>query len=265
AYLKASQSGLSLRSLAVQAKLSSGYLPMVLSGQRILSDKALKKLSPFLRLNPQEKSYLNYLVQLGTSDSQEEKLSALEHMEKFKKYRDANTREIEVHRYLTRWYYVAIREMAALPGFKNDPAWIQRKLKTPVPASEIKAALDFLISKDYLKVQPDGTVANPERQIDCVGGVYRLALGKFHHEMLSLASDSIENTRSAERSIQGHTFAVSPGNFDQARRILDEAIEKIKRLSEPVTPEVSAVYHVEVALFPLTQANNTADSTRKKP
>ncbi|MBC7690263.1 MAG: hypothetical protein H7222_00710, partial [Methylotenera sp.] len=40
AYLKASQSGLSLRSLAVQAKLSSGYLPMVLSGQRILSDKA---------------------------------------------------------------------------------------------------------------------------------------------------------------------------------------------------------------------------------
>ena len=253
AYRKASQPGFSLRTLAKRAGLAAGYLPMVLGGKRPLTAKALSKLAPFLGLNASEQSFLESLLVLGTSGFHEAHLGALERMKRFQLYQKLNPRETEVYQYLTHWYYVAIREMAALPGFQLNAAWIQERLCVSVPLSEVKAALEFLLRNDFLKTNEAGGVEPLDaKALDCTGGVYRVALSQFHREIFDLAAKAIQNFPREERNIQGHTFALSEKGYATAQAILEEAIQKVQRLGE-MEKSGDSVYHMEIALFPLTK------------
>lgn len=252
AYRKANQSGFSLRNLAKQAGLAAGYLPMILNGKRPLTQHALSRLSPFLGLSPSEQSYLESLTVFGTADSPDARLSALERMKRFGSYQTHNQRESELLEYLTHWHYVAIREMASLPGFQPDPEEIQARLQVPVTLTEIRGALDFLFKNGFLETNPDGSVRPPEKALECKGSVYRVALAKFHREIFDLAVKSIDNVPSSERNIQGHTFALKSENYSKAREIVEDAIRRIRELGES-EGEGDSVYQMEIALFPLTQ------------
>ena len=258
AFRKASQSDFSMRWLAKQAGLASGYLSMVLSRKRPLAGAASAKLIPSLGLNASEVSFFENLLVLGNSDSHDARLAAFERMNRFQKFQKSSSREAEVYEYLTHWYFVVIREMAIMPGFRADASWIQMRLRFAVPLKEIKQALDFLLQNGYILMAEDGSVSLPEKDINCSGGIYRLALAKFHNEIFSLAGQSIENTPSAERNIQGYTCKLDAKRFVQAKAIVDEALLKIQELSalekneSQLNGETDAVYHLELALFPLT-------------
>ena len=116
-------------------------------------------------MNASERSFLEQLVILGTSDSHEARVDALERMKRFQAYQKNNPRETETYEYLTHWYYVAIRETAAAwPGFNLDPEWIQAQLAAPVSLKEIKDAVSFLIKNGFLKLGPEQEFDQPPGQ-----------------------------------------------------------------------------------------------------
>ena len=250
AYMKATQSKFSLRFLAKQAALATGYLPMVFKGTRPLSANALAKIMPHLGMTSAEQSFLDCLWVLGTTTSHESRVAALERMKRFSQFRSNNETETAAYQYLSHWYYVAIREMATTPGFCDDPEWIQERLRFQVTLKETKDALDFLFKNNYLEKTPDGSIKAPTDVLNCSGGIYRVGLVHFHREIMRLASDSIDKVPSEERNIMGHTCALSAENFEKARAIAEEAIQKIRDLGANQTGD--SVYHLEVALFPLT-------------
>ncbi len=262
AFKKSSQSKFSLRSLSKKAGLASGYLPMVMGGKRELSQAALSKLIPFLGLIAAEQSFFENLLVLGISDSHEARVIAIERMQDFKKYQTHNQQDTEVYTYLSRWYYVAIREMACLTEFKLDPEWIQDQLNYSVPLKEIKDAIEFLKLHKYLEVNQAGEVIPPEKDLNCSGPVYRMALAKFHREIFDLAILSIDKVNSADRNIQGHTLAVSQASFEKTQKILNEAIEKIREIGRK-EKDGERIYHLEVALFPFTrQTKNNGEEPK---
>jgi uncharacterized protein (TIGR02147 family) len=251
-YRKSAHAGFSIRSLSKQAGLAAGYLPMVLGGKRPLTGKALAKLGPFLGLGASELSFLENLMILGTTDSHDARVAALDRMKRFQLYQARNPKETEVYQYFTHWPYVAIREMASLQGFRLDPEWIQSRLRVAVPLKEIKEAIEFLVRNGFLELDANGSVRPPDKSIECSGSVYRVALTKFHRELFELAARSIENAASSERNILGHTFSVRSENFPKANLIIEEAVQRIRALGE-AEREGDSVYHLEVALFPLTK------------
>lgn len=249
-YKRATQSKFSLRALAKQAGLATGYLPMILKRTRPLSAAALAKLVPFLGLNSNEQSFLDLILILGTSDSHEARMVALDRMSRFAQFRNQNGKDSRVYEYLTRWYYVAIREMAASKEFHADAAWIQERLRFQVSQKEIQEALDFLFENKYLEKLPDGSVRPPEADLDCSFGVYRVALAEFHREIMRLASESIEKVPSEERKIMGHTFSFDTEDLEKAKNIVEDALKQIREL-EKKNRKGNSVYHFEMALFPL--------------
>ena len=185
AYLKKTLPRFSLRKLSTQADLSPGYLPQVLSGGIALSMKALVKLLPHLQLDSSERVYFEHLVKLCTSDSPDARIEALGRMKKFSSYRRNNPNEAQFFGYMSRWYYIAIREMAHLPDFKADPAWIQARLRSKISLDEIQEALNFLSTNGFIEIRPDGTVVSSKELLTCAGGVYRTVLTHYHKEMFS--------------------------------------------------------------------------------
>jgi uncharacterized protein (TIGR02147 family) len=258
-FQKSARPGFSMRSLSAEAGVAVGYLTPVLSGSRDISIKAFFRLLPFLGLSKTEQSHLENLVKLCTGESQEIRIGAIERMGRSSPYKRRNPNEAELVEFMSHWYYIAIREMAAVPGFQADPAWIQKQLKTRVATADIEKALEFLQKHGYLTIGADGVVQEPKGHVDCAGDVYKVALTSYHRQMCDLAARSIDHTPSAKRELLGQTLVIRPTTFERAREILNEAMAKIRELNEPKEEipkkeeKDTSVYHVEVALFPLSK------------
>lgn len=261
-YLKEELGRFSLRGLSAEAKISSAYLSLVLSGRCDLSPKALGKLAPHLHLNRSELSYLENLVKLGSNGSIEGQVQALKRMKNSHNYKKLNPNEVEYFQYMSEWYRIVIREMAALGDFKLDAAWIRGRLRKKLPISVIQEALDFLVENRYLTLDEHGRVSSPaaKEMLDCDSAVFSKTLKYYHKQMLELAAESLTETPAQERNLVGLTFSLDSSDFEKARKILDRAVEEIEALQKARTTPRDSVYHLEVALFP-----TTASSRKRMP
>lgn len=247
-----------MRKLARQSELASGYLPMCLSGKRELSSNALSRLMPNLRMTTRAARALQLLHIVGTTEQVEARLLAIEQLTRLQGFEKKNQRDIETYRYLTKWFYAAIREMVHLKDFRDEADWIQSRLNGRVSKAECKEALAFLIEKGFVQKTADGYSAS-QRPLDCREGVFKVSLGEFHRQMMELGSQSIEKVPREHRYILGHTLAIRSEDFARVREILDDAVQKLEALSQQ-TIEQNEVYHVELASFPLTKPITKTES-----
>jgi uncharacterized protein (TIGR02147 family) len=249
---KSSRTGVTRKEVATELGISLSNLSMILSGQRKLSAELVAPFGRAIGLNPSELRYFEALVARAQARSSEAIVGSLQRMNTIKRFRDRNPRESEVLRYLTHWYYVVIREMSGLPGFELDPKWIKRRLAATVPLSEIQRAVDFLLDHGYIERTGEGKVTPPEKTLDCMDGIYKIALGEFHREVLDLASKSVAECPSEKRNLLGFTFACKQEDFERASKIMERAHSEIRELAREAK-NGDNVYHVELCLFPLTR------------
>lgn len=255
AYSENSDPDFSLRALAQNAGLGASTLSMILNGSRSLSTSLFESLAPHLKLGIKELHYLELLRTLSDGATPLARTTALTKIQKTKEYKRRHPKEFETFHYLSHWYYAAIREMAALPDFQYDAEWIQSRLRDFIPISEIESALEFLIANEFLDPSQPGT---PPKPLSCIGGVFSVALGTFHKQMLSKAAESIDTVASQDRLILGHTLAIPAAQAEEARQILSDALAKIEKLNEkPGAPDT--VYHVELALIPLSKSQKKGE------
>ena len=240
-----------MRKLSIKMGMGSGFLSLVLSGARGLTDEAQVKLLRFLGLNRAEELFFKALRKLDESSLQEDKLEAFRGIQRFRNYKTKSPKESQVYQYLTKWYYVAIREMALQSDFQVDAAWISEQLLFKVSVKEARAALVFLEANGFIKINSDKKVEVPERQIDCFGGVYKLSLTEFYRQMFALAHESIGLVPSEERSVLGHTFSITEDQFGQVRELLKDVQKKIEALGG-TDQKGTRVYQIGLQAFPLT-------------
>ena len=195
-------------------------------------------------------------LKLGTFESRESKLRALDRMRKYASYRRKNPVEADFFEYVGRWYHLAIREMARLPEFKADPEWIRPRLKVKVPTPVIRRALEFLLEHGYLQTGPDGTTTTSKETLKVESEVFKGAMIQFHKQMFGLATESMDNSTGAERNILGYTFALGPESYSRAKKIIDQALSDLVEL-EQSTADKETIYQVELALFPLTRRSDS--------
>ena len=252
-YVKSQDGEFSMRGLARKSQLAASLLPMVLSGNRVLTRKSLQKLLPHLPgLDENEKTYLSLLRDIEDGSSAQIRMSALKQMQRHQQFRENKEAEFEVYKYMGKWYIPVIRELVATEGFKFDAKWIQKKLAHHIPLSEINTAMEFLKKFHFVKRRNDGSYALPQKNVDCTGGVFQVVLADFHRQMLDLAAASINKTEKEKRNLSCYTFALPEKNFPRVRQILKNAEEQLAAL-EAESEDKDTVYHVEFAAFPLTR------------
>lgn len=210
------------------------------------------KMLPELGLGIEEEAYLELLVLLKNAENQEAKMRYLKLMEQNANYKKHNQHETEVYRYLTHWYYVAIREMTGIKNFNDDPGWIANKLKNKVSKQEITKALKFLLENKFISKNQKGDYIPPEKTIKCYDGIFKLVLAQFHKEMFDLGIKSIHNTLRDFRNIKGHTFSIRFDQIPLAKKIIDDAEERLIELSNSCE-EGEVVMQGQLAVFPLTK------------
>lgn len=234
----------SIRTISKDICVSNAYFSMILSHKRNLDIKYIDNIADYISLNKSERNYLKNLVLLADSDNSETRSQAYKELSRFKSYNQNKKEDVISHKYIKHWYYVAIRELSFMEGFRKDPSWIRNKLANKVTKKQANEALNFL-DKNKLLFN--------DQLVNCNEGIYKLALTGFHKEMLKIVSDSIETVSRDKRLILGHTRAFTKKGYEEACAIMQEALERINNIE--FSPQDNDLYHIYLTAVPLTLNN----------
>ena len=252
AYLKKTQSGFSIRRLADKADIATGYISSVTSGKRRMSKKAFLKIAPYLKLSGSELSYFENLIEMENSNSSDLKAHALRKMNRFSGFRELNKNELRISKYLSKWYYIAIREMVDLKDFRLDADWIGQRLRFQVSKANISHAIKFLIENKFIILNSDGSLGASGDDIECFDLVYSMSLKQHYKQMFDLAKDALDVVESDSRYLLGYTFCLDKDGFDEAKNLMNQAFKKIRKL-EKGKKSGQEIYNFASHAVPLTK------------
>jgi uncharacterized protein (TIGR02147 family) len=249
---KANTRVISFRYLAKRAGFSSpSYLRHVMQGERSLGVESVEKLVEALALGEAEGRYFRDLVAFGQAEGAEARTVAFERVASHRRFRQARRIEGGLFRYLSRWYYPAIREMSALPDFEADAVKVAGRLLPPIKVQEAREALETLFELGLLVRGEDGRVVRAEPTLSTEHEVRNLGIGNYHRQMLERAAASIELCAREHRDLAAMTVCVSLETVTELKKRVHEFRERLLELCDS-DPEPQVVFQINTQLFPLS-------------
>lgn len=257
--LKTRQRGFSYRWFSKRAGLSSpNFLKLVMDGKRNLSPRGAEAFATALGLVGREASFFRELVDFEQAETAADKNRAWDRLSSYQGHRQVHGLERHQFEYLSKWWHPAIREMVAIPGFREDPEWIARQLRPAISAAQARSALDLLIALGFVVRNDDGSLRQVEQLISTGPEVRSLAAGNFHRQMLTRAAESIELIERTERDISSITVALSRKSFqvikERINQLRSELMDLAAREGNP-----DRVIQVNFQAFPLAIIEEPAE------
>jgi uncharacterized protein (TIGR02147 family) len=249
--------GYSFRSFSKAAGFSSpNFIKLVMEGKKNLTSESALKLAGAMELDAEASAYFQDLVQFGQAKSLETKRQYLERIDQRHRRNQPAGLENADAAYLRHWYLPAIREMTALPGFREDPQWIARRLVFPVPVREIRDAMKFLEDNGFLHRDGKNKLGPKERTLAtgdmAAKKTLAMAARGYHLQMAELARNAVFHLPKDQRSVANTTLTLSRKGYETALKRIEALRFELLELaaSESGTRDV---FQLNVNLFPLTR------------
>jgi uncharacterized protein (TIGR02147 family) len=231
---------------------SPNFLKLVIEGKRNLSAESINKFANALKLKGQEKRFFRNLVEFCQAESVEDKNKAFDKVAASRRFRQARRLEHAYYLYLSRWFYVAVRELAANPKFRNDPQWIAAQLLPKIKPSEAKEAVEALLDLGLLVEDKDGAITRGEATFTTGHEVRSLGIKNYHRQMLQRAAESISLVPQPLRDISALTICISPSAIAEFKERIHSFREGMLDLGDR-DEDPESVYQLNIQFFPLSK------------
>ena len=251
---KAADNRFSHRYFARKAGVHSpSFLKEVMDGKRCLTASALDGVLAALDLGREERAFFAELVRFEQAETDAERNASWERLSANRRFREARRLEGAAVRYLSHWYFPAVRELALRADFQDDPAWISAELLPRITVAAARQALDTLLELGLL-VREGGRVVPAQVSVVTPHEVAGLAAHNYHRDMLIRAAESIEAVAPADRHLLGVTVAIPARLVPLLKAELDRFQERLLDLCDRHAGEAEQVFQVQLQLFPLSRA-----------
>lgn len=237
-----------------QAGLKSpNFLKLVMDGERNLGAETVPKFIHAIGLTGEAASFFADLVTFNQAETVAEKNRAFERISASRRFRSAKRIEGDLFRYLSHWYYPAIRELAARSDFQESAKWIASQLRPKIAPADAQSALNLLLSLGLLvRDEKTGKIVRGEPTLTTDHQTVRsLAVTNFHRQMLERASDSIESVKPIHRDLAALTVCVSPETAAVVKERIHRFREELTQICDADTAG-NVVYQLNVQWFPLS-------------
>ncbi len=243
---------------AKQMEISStAVLTNILNGKRNAGSEIQKKISKYFKFNSKSGEYFSDLIRLQKSGDDPRICIAI--MEKMKRNHPAGDFKLlddTTFSAISKWYYYAIREMVALPNFREDYEWIANKLHFKVTAREIKKAIVDLLRLDLIcRDASSGRLCSTNITVKTSEDLSSEGLKQFHEAMLEHAKTAIREIEVTKRDISGRTMNISEENLPRLKEYIREFRNRVSELFEE-NPG-NRTYQLNIQLFPLCEKSET--------
>jgi uncharacterized protein (TIGR02147 family) len=167
-------------------------------------------------------------------------------------YRKIHPLKESQYHYLSRWYFVLIRELVGLPGFKEDYDWVSKQILYSITPLEAKKTVEELIKLGMLERDPSGKLIQTSVNVGTPDEVTVSSVAQCHRELMAKASESIDVVPRSKRDISAVTFTLSEKGAGQIK-------EKIQKFRKEILEIVSrdgdhdSVYQLNFQFFTLAK------------
>lgn len=255
---KVEGSHFSFRAFAKRAGIRSfNFLQLVMKGQRDLSAEMAGHFARGCGLKSHEAEYFCELVAFGQAKTSEERNRAYERLGRFRQFRAAHKLEPAQAAYYGTWYIPAIRELAMLPDFIEDPKWIAGTLRPSISPSQAREAVDTLCELGLLVRDVDGKLRQTNSLVTTGPGPLGHHVVNYHRVMLEQAARALDDVPREERDISALTLCVSERSFQQLKQRIEAFRQELLQLAELDGPP-DHVVQLGFQLFPLSNHKRSA-------
>lgn len=228
----------SLRSFAKTLALPPGRVSEFFAGKRRLTSAMAERISDRLGLAPSERSELMQMVIASKPSSQLATSSPGELLtdDQFSAIAD--------------WYHFAILSLMEVPDFRDEPAWIGRRLG--IAPQLATAALARLERLQLIRHNGSRWVLT-KRNLATPDDITSAALRHSHRQSLVQALAALDEVPVEWRDISSITFTVAKNKIPKAKKMIRDFRRSFAEAMERGTSE--EVYNLCVQLVPVTKSN----------
>lgn len=252
-WMKKTKPGFSHRAFSQWAGFKApNQLLLIMTGERNIALSSIGKYTNVLKLGQIEKKYFELLVKFNQSKDMPSKA---EYFQELSVYwlRRGDMLEAEQHKYLTNWYYAAVREMVNLRGFQENGRWISKRLGGLITPAQANKAIRILLELKLLSRNENGRLVQVSNYVTTGDEVQSITAFLFHEQMMKLALESLKEKPSSERNLTSLTFSLKRENYSA---VIDGIIELKKRIitmlqNRKIQNEDDDVYQLNIHLFPI--------------
>jgi uncharacterized protein (TIGR02147 family) len=232
---------------------SSGYLKMVMDGDRNLSPNTISLIVKAFKLAKKEAAYFEALVLYNQAKNDQERDLYLERMAALQPPPVMTEIDRDKYEYFTKRHFVIIREMAAVPDFVEDPVWIASKLTPPIKPKEAEHAVEVLLRLGLLARDAGGKLVQADVTLTTPGEIPAIEIFQYHGQMLSLAREALVKVRQDQRDITALTIPIPSELLPEIKKRIREFREGIIDLVNRGGTQYHEVYQINIQCFPVSR------------
>jgi len=238
---------LTYQSFADDAGCTRAAVHNVINGKRLLSEEMAFSFADAMRLDEEETEFFVTLVSFKNArqhardakerdrrwEHQQQERRAWKIITSRRGYREAALIDLLAGEYLSHWYYPAIRELALLPDFRNDPAWIARTLDPRIRPEQAAEALDTLLKLGLLVADEGGGLRATTAGLSTRDEVSALAVRDLYDQVFRVLSPrAIDAFGGEERELGLSIVAPPPELIPEIKRRMTQFRGEIARMCD---------------------------------
>ncbi len=233
----------------------SGWFANIASGAKTPSAASVRDLVGVMRLDGEAAEFFELLASLATARTIEERTERLEQI--FSHPLSEKVRQVEgaYWEYLSEWYHVAIRELAALGDFCPDADWVRRRLSFRLSHDEAVKGIETLRRLGMIARDEEGRWRAAEPHVETGAEISGVIGFHYHRAMLRLAERSLELPGSS-RFVGAATLPVSADRVEGLRQEVFAFLRKMTSQAHLAEGDPEHVLQLNVQLFPFTTSGD---------
>lgn len=230
---------------------SARSIGMILNGKRLPSPSMILQIASYLKLDDQEKRYLELLV---CREQLIRKKKTFTLVEQDLKRLNPHLTEVTVldltyFSYVADWYNFVLKQLIAIPSFRNDLAWIQQRLKNKVSIEEIKKGLRNLKLLGLIS-DKNGKLSILSSRVTTSHDLPSEKIRSHHKQMMERAIEALEEEPIENREYFSLTFRVDRKKIPELKKEIRKFKTKMETQFESTASE--DVFQMNLQFFPHT-------------
>lgn len=250
-YRKKCNCNFSYRYFGQKTGVAPSVLKDIISGRRNLTIPVMYKYASAMGLSSRGIRYFEVLVRFVNSRKNIEKNEFFTEMIRLRGRLGIKFLGGEHYKFFSKWHHSAIRELVTLPDFREDSAWIAKRLIPQITPVQAKKSLELLQKIGILKRDKSGKLIQRDAVISSEYEMASAALRNFHSQMVELAGKAIEGAPRQQREISSLTLGLSDKCFNRIKERIRIFKEEILTMVVEDKNNSETVCQLNFQLFPL--------------
>jgi uncharacterized protein (TIGR02147 family) len=230
---------------------SPNSLKNVIDGERNLSLEGAERFAEAFKLDNKERIFFIAMVKFNTAQSQVEKERYLTELIRLRKISLPARLKDDQMEILNKWWHVAIREITALPDYKNSSIWVSRILTPSIDRKDAAASLNLLKRLGFIRKTENGWKP-AEKTMQSAPEVRHVYAERFHREMIGLGMEAISRFAPKLREISGTTLRLSGNDVPRVKTLLQNFQRQLLDFAAS-SKDADQIYQLNFQFFPLVK------------